>query len=295
MLINASKILFDYRYRILITLFFIIFSPFLSENIQNNIALILIFTIGIIHGSNDLKLIQKKTKNFSKKFFFKVLFFYMLIVLIGALIFFIYPLYGLIAFIIFSAFHFGEQHLKTFEVKSGNKFLIFLFYISYGLIILNLLFYLKFDNVSEIIKLISNFNLKKHQILYTLISSFLSFNLSILLLKRNFKILYEFFLIVLLGFLFNTSSLILGFSIYFVFWHSFPSVKDQIIYIYGSFEYYNLIKYIKSSVVYWFISLFTIFIAYNFLNFNQDYFLPLFFSFLAAITFPHTIVIGSLK
>ena len=140
MLINASKILFDYRYRILITLFFIIFSPFLSENIQNNIALILIFSIGIIHGSNDLKLIQKKTKNFSKKFFCKVLFFYMLIVLIGALIFFIYPLYGLISFIIFSAFHFGEQHLKTFEVKSGNKFLIFLFYISYGLIILNLLY-----------------------------------------------------------------------------------------------------------------------------------------------------------
>ena len=295
MLINASKILFDYRYRILITLFFIIFSPFLSENIQNNIALILIFTIGIIHGSNDLKLIQKKTKNFSKNFFFKVLFFYILIVLIGALIFFIYPLYGLISFIIFSAFHFGEQHLKTFEVKSGNKFLIFLFYISYGLIILNLLFYLKFDNVSEIIKLISNFNLKKYQILYTLISSFLSFNLSILLLNRTSKILHEFFLIVLLGFLFNTSSLILGFSIYFVFWHSFPSVKDQIIYIYGSFEHYNLIKYIKSSVVYWFISLFTIFIAYNFLNFNQDYFLPLFFSFLAAITFPNTIVIGSLK
>ena len=295
MLINASKILFDYRYRILITLFFIIFSPFLSENIQNNIALILIFTIGIIHGSNDLKLIQKKTKNFSKNFFFKVLFFYILIVLIGALIFFIYPLYGLIAFIIFSAFHFGEQHLKTFEVKSGNKFLIFLFFISYGLIILNLLFYLRFDNVSEIIKLISSYNLKKHQILYTLISSFLSFNLSILLLNRNLKILYEFFLIVLLGFLFNTSSLILGFSIYFVFWHSFPSVKDQIIYIYGNFEYYNLIKYIKSSVLYWLISLFAIFIAYNFLNFNQDYFLPLFFSFLAAITFPHTIVIGSLK
>ena len=295
MLINASKILFDYRYRLLITLFFIIFSPFLSENIQNNIALILIFTIGIIHGSNDLKLIQKKTKNFSKKFFFKVLFFYMLIVLIGALIFFIYPLYGLIAFIIFSAFHFGEQHLKTFEVKSGNKFLIFLFFISYGLIILNLLFYLRFDNVSEIIKLISSYNLKKHQILYTLISSFLSFNLSILLLNRSLKILYEFFLIVLLGFLFNTSSLILGFSIYFVFWHSFPSVKDQIIYIYGNFEYYNLIKYIKSSVLYWLISLFAIFIAYNFLDFSQDYFLPLFFSFLAAITFPHTIVIGSLK
>ena len=71
MLSNASKILFDYKYRVLITLFFIIFSPFIGENIQNNIALILIFTIGIIHGSNDLKLIQKKTKNFSKKFFFK--------------------------------------------------------------------------------------------------------------------------------------------------------------------------------------------------------------------------------
>ena len=295
MLSNASKILFDYKYRVLITLFFIIFSPFISESIQNNIALILIFTIGIIHGSNDLKLIQKKTENFSKKFFFRVLFFYVLIVIIGVLIFFIYPLHGLIAFIIFSAFHFGEQHLKTFEVKSRNKFLIFLFYISYGLLILNLLFYLKFDNVSEIIKLISNFDLKKYQISYVLISSFFSFSLFILLLNRTFKTLYEFFLIVLLSFLFNTSSLILGFSIYFVFWHSFPSVKDQITYIYGNFEYYNLIKYIKSSVLYWFISLFAIFIAYNFLDFRQDYFLPLFFSFLAAITFPHTIVIGSLK
>ena len=295
MLINASKILFDYRYRILITLFFIIFSPFLSENIQNNIALILIFTIGIIHGSNDLKLIQKKTKNFSKNFFFKVLFFYILIVLIGALIFFIYPLYGLISFIIFSAFHFGEQHLKTFKVKSGNKFLIFLFYISYGLLVLNLLFYVKFENVSEVVKLISNFDIKKYQIFYTLMLSIFSFSLFNIFLYKNFKILYEFFLIVLLGFLFNSSSLILGFSIYFVFWHSFPSVKDQIIYIYGNFEYYNLIKYIKSSVFYWLISLFAIFIAYNFLDFRQDYFLPLFFSFLAAITFPHTIVIGSLK
>ena len=295
MLINASKILFDYRYRVLVTLFFIIFSPFLSENIQNNIALILIFTIGIIHGSNDLKLIQKKTKNFSKKFFLRVLFFYVLVVIAGILIFFFYPTFGLIAFIIFSAFHFGEQHLKKISVEKKNRLLAYIFYTSYGLLVLNLLFYVKFENVSEVVKLISNFDIKKYQIFYTLMLSIFSFSLFNIFLYKNFKILYEFFLIVLLGFLFNSSSLILGFSIYFVFWHSFPSVKDQIIYIYGNFEYYNLIKYIKSSVFYWLISLFAIFIAYNFLDFRQDYFLPLFFSFLAAITFPHTIVIGSLK
>tara|TARA_B100000963_G_scaffold143275_1_gene124842 strand:+ start:125762 stop:126649 length:888 start_codon:yes stop_codon:yes gene_type:complete len=295
MLLNASKILFDYKYRVLITIFFIVFSPFFSENIQNYIALILIFTIGILHGSNDLKLIQKKTKNFTKKYFFVVLFFYVLVVIIGILIFFIYPTFGLIAFIIFSAFHFGEQHLKNFQVNSRNKIPIFMFYISYGLIILNLLFYLEFEDVNEVIKLISNFDIKKYQIFYILILSTLSYIFSIIFLNITFKIWNEFLLIALLCFLFNSSNLILGFSIYFVFWHSFPSVKDQIIYLYGNFEYYNLIEYTKSSFLYWLISLFAMFIAYNFLDFREDYFLPLFFSFLAAITFPHAIVIGSLK
>ena len=295
MLLNISKSLFSYKYRVLITIFFILFSPFLSENFQKNIALILIFTIGIIHGSNDLKLIQKKTENYSKKFFFRVLFFYVLVVITGILIFFFYPAFGLIAFILFSGFHFGEQHFKKINFENKNKLLACIFYTSYGLVVLNLLFYVKFENVSEVIKLISNFDLKKYYFFYSLIISFISFTFFIFFLDRTFKFFYEFFLILLLGFLFNSSSLILGFSIYFVFWHSFPSVKDQIIFIYGNFEYENLIKYIKSSVLYWLISIFAVLIAYNFLDFRQDYFLPLFFSFLAAITFPHTIVIGSLK
>ena len=170
-----------------------------------------------------------------------------------------------------------------------------MFYISYGLIILNLLFYLEFEDVNEVIKLISNFDIKKYQIFYILILSTLSYIFSIIFLNITFKIWNEFLLIALLCFLFNSSNLILGFSIYFVFWHSFPSVKDQIIYLYGNFEYYNLIEYTKSSFLYWLISLFAMFIAYNFLDFREDYFLPLFFSFLAAITFPHAIVIGSLK
>ena len=93
MLSNASKILFDYKYRVLITLFFIIFSPFIGENIQNFNSTNFNFYNWYYSWIKFLKLIQKKTENFSKNFFFRVLFFYVLIVIIGVLIFFIYPLH----------------------------------------------------------------------------------------------------------------------------------------------------------------------------------------------------------
>jgi hypothetical protein len=35
--------------------------------------------------------------------------------------------------------------------------------------------------------------------------------------------------------------------------------------------------------------------VYQYVDFEADYFMPLFFSFLAAITFPHTVVIGLMK
>ena len=42
-------------------------------------------------------------------------------------------------------------------------------------------------------------------------------------------------------------------------------------------------------------SLVSLFMVYQYVDFEADYFMPLFFSFLAAITFPHTVVIGLMK
>ena len=99
---------------------------------------------------------------------------------------------------------------------------------------------------------------------------------------------------LIFGWLFSRSSLLLGFGLYFVLWHSIPSMHDQLGYLYPN-DTKGLWKYFRSSAPYWVLSLIGLLGVYLFFDFQSTAFLPLFFSFLAAITFPHTVVMGWLK
>ena len=101
-------------------------------------------------------------------------------------------------------------------------------------------------------------------------------------------------LLIFLGFFFSKASLLLSFSVYFVFWHSIPSILDQLNFLYEK-DNSGKIKYLLSSMPYWIMSIVGLFGFYFYFHTKPDTFLPLFFSFLAAITFPHTIVMGWLK
>jgi Brp/Blh family beta-carotene 15,15'-monooxygenase len=106
---------------------------------------------------------------------------------------------------------------------------------------------------------------------------------------RN-KLLSEFFYFIVFAIIFKSSSLIWGFAIYFVIWHSIPSMIDQIKFLNGSFSIKYFISYCRSAGIYWLVSIIGIAVIYFTLKEDQ-LFNALFFSFLAAITFPHTVVI----
>jgi Brp/Blh family beta-carotene 15,15'-monooxygenase len=110
------------------------------------------------------------------------------------------------------------------------------------------------------------------------------------LIEFKNRVLLETFYLLVFTVIFRVSSLIWGFAIYFIIWHSIPSIINQIKYLNGEFNKKNFWKYIKSAFVYWLISL--IGIATLYLLFKDiKIFNALFFSFLAAITFPHVLVI----
>ena len=90
--------------------------------------------------------------------------------------------------------------------------------------------------------------------------------------------------------LFKVGSLIWGFALYFIFWHSIPSLQDQIKFLYGNYSFDNFKLYFKVAFIYWIISLLGIVILYLLFK-DETLFDALFFSFLAAITFPHAFVI----
>ena len=265
----------------------------IPEKFELILGFILIFSFGMIHGSNDLLIINKileKSKYYSK---FNILVAYLMIVSLAILIFYMAPILALSMFVIFSAYHFGEQHWEKSFIKSNNS-LKSIFYFCYGMLILQLLFTFNDIGVKFIVKEISGYqiaNLNSFPIIIILGSLVLIMTAIELHFKRISSeiALTELFSLLILTIIFNSSSLIWGFTIYFILWHSVPSLAEQIKFVYGEFKLKTTLKYCKSAAPYWIVSLIGMVILYFMFN-NEKHFYSLFFAFIAAVTFPHAFV-----
>jgi len=263
------------------------------ENFELVLGFILIFTFGMIHGSNDLLIINKileKSKYYSK---FSILIAYLLIVSLAILVFYLLPALALSLFVLFSAYHFGEQHWEHSFIKC-NKSLKSVFYFCYGMLILYLLFAFNDIGVKSIVFEITGFKIDNLFILPVLItlSCFIGIVLAIELYSKRLTteiVLTELFSLVVLAIIFNSSSLIWGFTIYFILWHSIPSLAEQIKFVYGDFKLESTLKYCKSASPYWIISLVGMIVLYT-IFVGEKHFYSLFFAFVAAVTFPHAFV-----
>ncbi|WP_299335412.1 Brp/Blh family beta-carotene 15,15'-dioxygenase [uncultured Psychroserpens sp.] len=261
------------------------------------LGFIFIFSFGILHGSNDILLINSMSNPKTRFPMFRVLFTYIIIVLAAVVVFYFLPLLGLILFVLFSAFHFGEQHWehRTLSISKGLKQLL---YILYGLFVLQLLFVLNPDDVIEVVQSISGYILEESLILYSFISNSIALLvlIIILLLKSEvFKnsLIKELLYLMVFTIIFKVSTLIWGFTIYFILWHSVPSLYEQVGFIYGTFNKKNVLNYCKKALPYWIISLVSIALVYVLFK-ERAMFYALFFSFIAAVTFPHALVINKM-
>ena len=78
----------------------------------------------------------------------------------------------------------------------------------------------------------------------------------------------------------------------FIIWHSLPSLKSQIRFLYEGQVTNPFIKYLKSGFIYWMFAIIGL-IGFYFLGvLPEEQYISVFFSFLAAITFPHVVVMG---
>ena len=254
------------------------------------LAYFFILTVGIIHGANDISLISLLTKN-KRGSRLKFLLFYLGLIVFTSLVFLKFPLIALFVFIGFSCYHFGEQHFYT-KLKAHN-FKGSLLYISYGVLIFGLLFYLNSSATTSIILELTGVVIASNYFLFFFLLGLVA---TLFFVYLNFKVLndldyfQEVFLLLLFALLFKMASLLWAFAIYFIIWHSLPSLKDQTLALYGNFNKQNFFKYVKSSAVNWVISIIGLCIVYYISAFFQIRFITLFFAFLASITIPHVIV-----
>ncbi len=211
----------------------------IETNTQFAIFIIGILLLGVPHGAADL-LVASRNADLSEKIFSKRKFF---IVYIGRLFLFactlyLFPVVGNLLFIFFAAYHFGETDLYQFKT---NTLFGKLFVISYGMLILSVILLQHFDDVKPIYQLFESG--KKNQAIidwishnrYYLLSvnGILFFTTTFIYFLKNkqvyngdrgqFLVRFAFILFIL----FNLPML-LGFTFYFVFWHSLLSLNNII-------------------------------------------------------------------
>ncbi|BDB57472.1 Brp/Blh family beta-carotene 15,15'-dioxygenase [Flavobacterium ammonificans] len=268
-------------------------TSYLSNKYQIILGFFLILSFGVLHGANDLVLIDQLKSN-KKLDFVKIIGIYVSIVGISVLLFTNIPIVALLLFILVSSYHFGEQHWNEI-IKTNKSFITPIFQFNYGLLILVILFYFNSKEVIEIIFEITKYTLSTEFIetaLLITLSLFVVLSIRLYQISTEFKnnLIEQLFYLVVLAIVFKASSLIWGFTIYFIFWHSIPSLNDQLIFLYGSSTWADFKKYFKTAFIYWFISLVGVFGLYYIAK-DMVVFDALFFAFLASITFPHFIVI----
>ena len=268
-------------------------TSFMRSEIQIIVGFILILSFGIVHGANDLLLIKKINAENSMTYL-KILLHYVTIVLVAVLLFSFIPWLAMLLFIIVSSYHFGEQHWDK-QIIYDNMVMTKLFHTIYGLFILLLLF--QFHDKEVIAVMYGITGIEFTFISITLLLKIVGFILvamffynckTFAVFQKNIAI--ELLYLLLFAIIFKVGSLIWAFAIYFIFWHSIPSLIEQIKFLYGEVSITNSKAYLKAAFIYWLISIIGIIVLYFLLK-DYKIFDSIFFSFLAAITFPHVIVI----
>jgi Brp/Blh family beta-carotene 15,15'-monooxygenase len=207
---------------------------------------------------------------------------------------------ALFFFLLISGYHFGEQHLMA-KYRGPFAFGIILFLV-YGLAILFLLFYLQVEEVVLIFGDITDtvFQVSFFQIGLYGLSTALVLLFAFACFRGFLKVnpILELFLFLVFFIVFQTASLVWAFCIYFIVWHSLPSLYDQLNFLYGNTNKSSMLKYLRSSLPYWFLSIAGVGLLYLIIGNRTDYFITVVLYVLAGITFPHVLVmsrIGHLK
>jgi beta-carotene 15,15'-dioxygenase len=260
-----------------------------------------IIFLGIPHGAADLLVATRNAENEKKNFsaFFFFVNYLGRLALFGAIIW-LFPIVGNVLFILFAAYHFGETDLAQFKTDTIlGKLLV----TSYGLVILSIILLIHFEEVKPIYQLVDakmqyiGFISRLEQFKYSLLLFFgLLFSVTAFFYFSNTKTdphhrIVFFIQFALILFILYRLPMVLGFTFYFVVWHSLLSLRNIINYLRQDnlFSTMLIIKQIGiySSLAMAGIALFGLSGFMGFISFHDHAVLVYVFLGLAVLTAPH--------
>ncbi len=212
-----------------------------SDRFQFAVFITGIIFLGIPHGAADLLVADKDAANAQRSFStIKFLVRYIATLIFFAATLWFFPSVGNILFIVFAAYHFGETDLHRFNTDTiAGK----LFITSYGLLILGVIVLHHFEDVMNMyavsiggdtfLPFLQQLNAYRYQTLSMLAVVFFGITFFYFLGSKNTNdekgqfLIQLGLLLVILFFL----PILLGFTFYFVVWHSVLSLKNIVSYL----------------------------------------------------------------
>lgn len=204
------------------------FLPWLLRPIEPFLVLGMMVVLGLPHGATDHGLFQALRMNGSKKRFYM---FYGAVIGLYGLLWYALPLIAFLLFIALSVYHFGQSNWA--DIDYGKSVLARGHYLLWGAGVLLTPIVLHAEEAIRIVDAMTGitFPLPERQLFFIGVMGIL--NLLIILAAYATKTItgrrgaWEIGGYLLLMALFFTNSLLMGFTVYFVCWHSLSSARDQ--------------------------------------------------------------------
>ncbi len=263
------------------------------------LAMTLILLLGVPHGATDHILFRHVKKDYDKGWLSRFFVRYFLLMGLLALTWWILPSLALLVFLAISAYHFGQSqwhHLKT--SKSVKNAL----YISWGAFVLAAPLLWNYTETAPIVEhligveiLLSidyQFFIPLFLIVVIVLQTLLLYTKNIISRRR---LIEEWSILLLFSCLFYSTSLLLGFAVYFVFWHSLDSVNDQINQLRKINPDYTLKNYLWQVAPFTLIAFGSIglFAWYSPAALMTDVWVSQFFILISIVTLPHSLLMDS--
>lgn len=248
----------------------------------------ILISIGIPHGAIDHLISNPKI---DKKGIGRFLGIY-LSMITGYLIFWYYfPVLALIVFLIMSAYHFGQSHFLAEPTLKNYSWIL---YISRGGYFLFAILLGDWDATKLILSTLLNLEYLNQSRIFALVA----FLIATLLAQSLFGPKYRrnhLLELVILGPILYFSPLMIGFIVYFGFWHALPSMITEYKFLKGFTPYDSFKKFAYQLLPFSLISLFGIslilFFGLEFLEGTE--LILLFFVMISLISFPHILYMDS--
>jgi len=221
----------------LITAAFIFLGSFASgmmATCEPFLVLGMMLLLGLPHGATDhgLFLALRKGKPSGKKISFYLA--YIGIIAAYGLVWYLLPLLAFGIFMLLSVYHFGQSNWVNVKYKNG--IISRSHYLLWGTGILLTPILLHSEEAIAIVATMTDtvISAPTHDSVLVFIGSMALLNFFMMVGARisgsldNRRFLIELLAYALLTAMFFTNSLLLGFTVYFVFWHSLTSARDQL-------------------------------------------------------------------